>query len=175
MKLQAMAGLCARIRARNRPAAQKCGARPPALVDTSGSGAVILRQEFSRWNEVQGEWAMICLTHNILKLHRLCYGSSYYILCGIDLRGGEISIEEREYPEHDNEEDARFWLFLFGRASQRDGVLCGNPDNSLRYPPNDWIYRRTCLGGVSCRADDDGCGRILHCPQPIERGLRPRS
>ena len=23
---------------------------------------------------VQGEWAMICLTHNILKLHRLCYG-----------------------------------------------------------------------------------------------------
>jgi transposase len=26
--------------------------------------------------KVQGEWAMICLTHNILKLHRLCYGSS---------------------------------------------------------------------------------------------------
>jgi transposase len=25
--------------------------------------------------KVQGEWAMICLTHNILKLHRLCYGS----------------------------------------------------------------------------------------------------
>jgi transposase len=24
--------------------------------------------------KVQGEWAMICLTHNILKLHRLCYG-----------------------------------------------------------------------------------------------------
>jgi len=24
--------------------------------------------------QVQGEWAMICLTHNILKLHRLCYG-----------------------------------------------------------------------------------------------------
>ncbi|MGA2203307.1 MAG: IS1182 family transposase [Terriglobales bacterium] len=25
-------------------------------------------------DKVQGEWAMICLTHNILKLHRLCYG-----------------------------------------------------------------------------------------------------
>jgi transposase len=24
--------------------------------------------------KVQGEWAMICLTHNILKLHRVCYG-----------------------------------------------------------------------------------------------------
>jgi len=24
--------------------------------------------------KVQGEWAMICLAHNILKLHRLCYG-----------------------------------------------------------------------------------------------------
>jgi hypothetical protein len=24
--------------------------------------------------KVQGEWAMICLTHNILKLHQLCYG-----------------------------------------------------------------------------------------------------
>jgi hypothetical protein len=24
--------------------------------------------------KVQGEWAMICLTHNILKVHRLCYG-----------------------------------------------------------------------------------------------------
>ena len=24
--------------------------------------------------KVQGEWAVICLTHNILKLHRLCYG-----------------------------------------------------------------------------------------------------
>ena len=24
--------------------------------------------------KVQGEWAMICLTHNILKLHRLCHG-----------------------------------------------------------------------------------------------------
>jgi hypothetical protein len=24
--------------------------------------------------KVQGEWAMICLTHNIMKLHRLCYG-----------------------------------------------------------------------------------------------------
>jgi transposase len=24
--------------------------------------------------KVQGEWAMVCLTHNILKLHRLCYG-----------------------------------------------------------------------------------------------------
>jgi transposase len=24
--------------------------------------------------KVHGEWAMICLTHNILKLHRLCYG-----------------------------------------------------------------------------------------------------
>ena len=25
-------------------------------------------------DKVQGEWAMICLTHNLLKLHRLCYG-----------------------------------------------------------------------------------------------------
>jgi hypothetical protein len=24
--------------------------------------------------KAQGEWALICLTHNILKLHRLCYG-----------------------------------------------------------------------------------------------------
>jgi hypothetical protein len=24
--------------------------------------------------KVQGEWALICLTHDILKLHRLCYG-----------------------------------------------------------------------------------------------------
>ena len=24
--------------------------------------------------KVKGEWAMVCLTHNILKLHRLCYG-----------------------------------------------------------------------------------------------------
>jgi Transposase DDE domain len=24
--------------------------------------------------KVQGEWSVICLTHNILKLHRLCYG-----------------------------------------------------------------------------------------------------
>lgn len=24
--------------------------------------------------KVRGEWAMVCLTHNILKLHRLCYG-----------------------------------------------------------------------------------------------------
>src|SRR6202521_2152426 len=24
--------------------------------------------------KVQGEWAIVCLTHNILKLHRLCYG-----------------------------------------------------------------------------------------------------
>ena len=24
--------------------------------------------------KVQGEWAMVCLTHNILKLHRMCYG-----------------------------------------------------------------------------------------------------
>jgi hypothetical protein len=24
--------------------------------------------------KVQGEWSLICLTHNILKLHRLCYG-----------------------------------------------------------------------------------------------------
>ncbi|HEY6253364.1 MAG TPA: IS1182 family transposase [Candidatus Angelobacter sp.] len=24
--------------------------------------------------KAQGEWAMVCLTHNILKLHRLCYG-----------------------------------------------------------------------------------------------------
>jgi len=22
--------------------------------------------------KVQGEWALVCLTHNILKLHRLC-------------------------------------------------------------------------------------------------------
>jgi hypothetical protein len=27
-------------------------------------------------SKVQGEWALVCLTHNILKLHRLCYGSS---------------------------------------------------------------------------------------------------
>ena len=34
------------------------------------------RQFLLRGREkVQGEWAMICLTHNILKLHRLCYGS----------------------------------------------------------------------------------------------------
>jgi hypothetical protein len=26
--------------------------------------------------KVQGEWTLVCLTHNILKLHRLCYGSS---------------------------------------------------------------------------------------------------
>jgi transposase len=26
--------------------------------------------------KVQGEWALVCLTHNILKLHRICYGSS---------------------------------------------------------------------------------------------------
>jgi transposase len=26
--------------------------------------------------KVQGEWALVCLTHNLLKLHRLCYGSS---------------------------------------------------------------------------------------------------
>ena len=26
------------------------------------------------FKKVQGEWAMICLTHNILKLYRLCYG-----------------------------------------------------------------------------------------------------
>jgi transposase len=24
--------------------------------------------------KVQGEWALVCLTHNILKLHRICYG-----------------------------------------------------------------------------------------------------
>ena len=24
--------------------------------------------------KVQGEWALICLTHNIRKIHRLCYG-----------------------------------------------------------------------------------------------------
>jgi hypothetical protein len=24
--------------------------------------------------KVQGEWAIVCLTHNILKLHRLCHG-----------------------------------------------------------------------------------------------------
>jgi len=23
--------------------------------------------------KVQGEWALACLTHNILKLHRMCY------------------------------------------------------------------------------------------------------
>lgn len=23
--------------------------------------------------KVQAEWALVCLTHNILKLHRLCY------------------------------------------------------------------------------------------------------
>ena len=23
--------------------------------------------------KVRGEWALVCLTHNILKLHRLCY------------------------------------------------------------------------------------------------------
>jgi hypothetical protein len=33
------------------------------------------RQFFLRGlGKVQGEWAMICLTHNILKLHRLCFG-----------------------------------------------------------------------------------------------------
>jgi transposase len=33
------------------------------------------RQFFLRGlKKVQGEWAIICLTHNILKLHRLCYG-----------------------------------------------------------------------------------------------------
>jgi hypothetical protein len=26
--------------------------------------------------KVQGEWALVCLTHNILKLHRLCYALS---------------------------------------------------------------------------------------------------
>ena len=25
------------------------------------------------FEKTQGEWAMVCLTHNILKLHRLCY------------------------------------------------------------------------------------------------------
>ena len=24
--------------------------------------------------KVRGEWALICLTHNILKLHKICYG-----------------------------------------------------------------------------------------------------
>ncbi|MGH9608729.1 MAG: transposase, partial [Bryobacteraceae bacterium] len=24
--------------------------------------------------KVRGEWALVCLTHNILKLYRLCYG-----------------------------------------------------------------------------------------------------
>ena len=24
------------------------------------------------WQKFQGEWALVCLTHNILKLHRLC-------------------------------------------------------------------------------------------------------
>lgn len=24
--------------------------------------------------KVQGEWAIVCTTHNILKLHRMCYG-----------------------------------------------------------------------------------------------------
>jgi transposase len=33
------------------------------------------RQFFLRGlRKVQGEWALICLTHNILKLHRICYG-----------------------------------------------------------------------------------------------------
>jgi transposase len=26
-------------------------------------------------SKVRGEWALVCLTHNILKLHRLCYGA----------------------------------------------------------------------------------------------------
>jgi hypothetical protein len=26
--------------------------------------------------KVRGEWALVCLTHNILKLHRMCYGLS---------------------------------------------------------------------------------------------------
>jgi hypothetical protein len=26
--------------------------------------------------KVRGEWALVCLTHNILKLHRMCYGPS---------------------------------------------------------------------------------------------------
>jgi hypothetical protein len=26
--------------------------------------------------KVRGEWALVCLTHNILKFHRMCYGSS---------------------------------------------------------------------------------------------------
>jgi hypothetical protein len=24
--------------------------------------------------KVRGEWALLCMTHNILKLHKLCYG-----------------------------------------------------------------------------------------------------
>ena len=24
--------------------------------------------------KVRGEWALICMTHNILKLHKICYG-----------------------------------------------------------------------------------------------------
>jgi Transposase DDE domain len=24
-------------------------------------------------DKVRGEWSLLCLTHNILKLHRLCY------------------------------------------------------------------------------------------------------
>ena len=24
--------------------------------------------------KVRGEWALVCLTHNILKMHRICYG-----------------------------------------------------------------------------------------------------
>ena len=27
--------------------------------------------------KVRGEWALVCLTHNILKLHRMCYGLSW--------------------------------------------------------------------------------------------------
>jgi hypothetical protein len=24
--------------------------------------------------KVRGEWALLCMTHNILKLHKICYG-----------------------------------------------------------------------------------------------------
>jgi hypothetical protein len=24
--------------------------------------------------KVQGEWALICMTHNLLKFHKICYG-----------------------------------------------------------------------------------------------------
>jgi len=26
------------------------------------------------WRKVRGEWALICMTHNLLKFHKICYG-----------------------------------------------------------------------------------------------------